>query len=175
MTAKKAADKKIPPRPVVKKSYGGFRTDDLEYGTERVPKSKDKIERTKSLGKSPKPLSVLTTAVEAFAATHGVAIGDVKVHASYYGIQLVCVFEESDESFDKRVDKAKRFNAAVKEYTTAVNAEIAWDDKYEAAAENYSYSYNSNSTAAFTSSNQVLLQTVLSDPEIDAIIRRKYR
>lgn len=174
MAAKKTVAKPI--RPTIKYRYGGMDASSIEGGyynckKKTVPTKKLKEWRSKALGS--KKVSEFDAQVKAFAKEWGVSVDDIKLYSlpSRYNatIYLQALVEESDEAFNKRVAAVIKHNKAISEYRADKKAQDAWDKKYYVppvpkVSPNRSYPQDI----------QVLLQTALNDPEIDAIIRRKY-
>lgn len=175
MTAKKTVAKPI--RPTIKYRYGGMDASSIEAGhynckKKAVPTKKNKEWRSKALGS--KKVSEFDAQVKAFADEYGVSVDDIKLYSSQYRyravIYLQALVEESDEAFNKRVAAVIKHNKAIDAYRADKKAQDAWDKKYYVPP-----APKVSPTRSYPQGSQVLLQTVLSDPEIDAIIRRKYR
>jgi hypothetical protein len=173
MTAKKTTVAK-PPRPTIKYRYGGMLATSIEakywgHNKKTVPTKKLKEVKAKALVSKKWP--DVAVQVEEFAKLYNVSESDVILVGGYggYGTTYLNVLvEESDEQFAKRVAAVDKHNKAIDAYRKDVRDQKAWDKKYYVPPVP-KIEYNRDSPR-----NQVLLQTVLNDPEIDAIIRRKY-
>lgn len=178
MTAKKTTVAKavVPKRPVVKQYYGGMSAYSIEnksYNATKMPTPTKKLKEWKSKALGSKKVSEFDAQVKAFADEYGVSVDDIKLYSSQYRysavIYLQALVEESDEKFNKRVAAVAKHNKAIDAYRADKKAQDAWDKKYYVPP-----APKVSPTRSYPQDIQVLLQTVLSDPEIDAIIRRKY-
>lgn len=179
MTAKKATVAKTvakPPRPTIKYRYGGMLATSIDarywgHTKKTVPTKRLKELKIKAL-KSRK-VSDLQAQLEAFANENGVPVDSITLSGRYsYStvVQMECIVDESDEQFAKRVAAVQRHNKHISDYWADKKAQKAWDKKYYVPP-----APKVSPTRSYPQDIQILLQTVLNDSEIEAIIRRKYR
>ncbi len=158
-----------PPRPKVKEWYGPISPHHVinnrwEGRKQKVPTTKLKETKVKAL--KSKRASEIQTQVEEFAKSNGVPVSEVTLIGTYNNVYMRADVPESDEAFNRRVNTVVRNNKLIDQCKADIRAQKAWDKKYAKPAPAPTLNYNTNS--------QVLLQTVINDPEIAAIISRKY-